>query len=121
MMSIPSVRGFEMGDGFESCKHKGSEDWDLWNEDFTTKTNHCGGIQGGISNGMEIRFSVGFKPIASLLRSIPAIDTNGHINMVENKGRHDVCCLFRAVVIVEAMAALAVADMIKRSQLSKMK
>jgi chorismate synthase len=115
MMSIPSAKSFEIGDGLESCKRFGSEDIDHWNCDFTTQTNHSGGVQGGISNGMDIVFSVGFKPIASIQR-IRAINPQGEITEIENNGRHDCCNLFRARVIVESMAALTIADLIKRAK-----
>ena len=115
MMSIPSAKSIEIGDGLESCKRFGSEDIDHWNTDFTTQTNHCGGVQGGISNGMDVVFSVGFKPIASI-RTIRAINPQGEITEVENNGRHDCCQLFRARVIVESMAALTIADLIKRAK-----
>jgi chorismate synthase len=114
MMSIPSAKSFEIGDGLESCKRFGSEDIDHWNEDFTTQTNHSGGIQGGISNGMDVVLRIGFKPIASI-RTIRAINPQGEITEVENSGRHDCCQVFRARVIVESMAALVVADLIKRA------
>lgn len=115
MMSIPSAKSFEIGDGLESCKRFGSEDIDNWNCDFTTQTNHSGGVQGGISNGMDIVFSVGFKPIASI-QKIRAINSQGEIAEIENNGRHDCCNLFRARVIVESMAALTIADLIKRAK-----
>jgi chorismate synthase len=115
MISIPSAKSFEIGDGLESCKRLGSQDIDHWNQDFTTQTNHSGGLQGGISNGMQIVFSVGFKPIASISK-IRAINPQGEITEIENKGRHDCCNLFRARVIVESMAALTIADFIKRAK-----
>jgi len=119
MMSIPAAKCFEVGDGFNACKQYGSEQLDHWDEDFTTKTNHSGGIQGGISNGMDIIFKVGFKPIATLYREIPCIDKNGIIHNIENKGRHDKCFIPRAVVVVEAMAALTIADHLLRSFTNK--
>jgi chorismate synthase len=115
MISIPSAKSFEIGDGLESCKRLGSQDIDHWSQDFTTQTNHSGGIQGGISNGMQIVFSVGFKPIASI-GTIRTINPQGEIIEIENKGRHDCCQLFRARVVVEAMAALTIADFIKRAK-----
>lgn len=119
MMSIPAAKCFEVGDGSDACKQYGSEQLDHWDEDFTTKTNHSGGIQGGISNGMDIIFKVGFKPIATLYREIPCIDKNGIIHNIENKGRHDKCFIPRAVVVVEAMAALTIADHLLRSFTNK--
>lgn len=115
MISIPSAKSFDIGDGLESCKRLGSEDIDHWNQDFTTQTNHCGGVQGGITNGMDVVFSVGFKPIASI-RTIRAINPQGEIAEIENNGRHDCCNLFRARVVVESMAALTIADFIKRAK-----
>ena len=115
MISIPSAKSFEIGDGLESCKRLGSQDIDHWSQDFTTQTYHSGGIQRGISNGMQVVFSVGFKPIASIC-TIRAINPQGEIIEIENKGRHDCCQLFRARVVVEAMAALTIADFIKRAK-----
>lgn len=115
MMSIPSAKSFEIGDGLESCKRFGSEDIDHWNTDFTTQTNHSGGIQGGISNGMDVVLHIGFKPISSI-RTIRAINPQGEITEIENNGRHDCCQVFRARVVVEAMAALTIADLIKRTK-----
>ena len=115
MMSITSAKSFEIGDGLESCKRFGSEDIDHWNTDFTTQTNHSGGIQGGISNGMDVVLHIGFKPIASI-RTIRAINPQGEITEVENNGRHDCCQVFRARVVVEVMAALTIADLIKRTK-----
>lgn len=119
MISIPAAKGFEIGNGFSSCKEYGSNQLDNWNQDFSTKTNHSGGIQGGISNGMDINFKVGFKPIATLYREIPCIDKNGNIHNIENKGRHDRCFIPRAVVVVESMAALIIADHLLRSYTNK--
>lgn len=121
MISIPAAKGFEIGDGFESCKQYGSEQLDNWNENFTTKTNHSGGIQGGISNGMDINFRVGFKPIATIYREIECIDKNGAIYNIINKGRHDKCLIPRAVVVVESMAAITIADHLLRSYTNKIK
>lgn len=119
IMSIPASKGFEIGDGFASTTKYGSEQLDDWNNDFTTKTNHSGGIQAGISNGMEINIKAGFKPIASLYRKVECIDKEGEIHNVENSGRHDRCFIPRAVVVVEAMVALVVADHLLRSFTNK--
>lgn len=110
MLSINAVKGFEYGSGFEGSKMKGSEHNDLFNENGTTKTNHSGGIQGGISNGMDIYFNVAFKPVATLIQKQDALDSSGNIVEMEGKGRHDPCVVPRAVPIVEAMAALVLAD-----------
>ncbi len=119
IMSIPATKGFEIGDGFDSTRKYGSEQLDDWNKDFTTKTNHSGGIQAGISNGMDINIKAGFKPIASLYRKVDSIDKEGEIHNVENSGRHDRCFIPRAVVIVEAMVALTVCDHLLRSFTNK--
>lgn len=121
LISIPAAKGFEIGDGFESSKEYGSNQLDNWNKDFSTKTNHSGGIQGGISNGMDITLKVAFKPIATLYREIPCIDKDGDIYNVENKGRHDKCFIPRAVVVVESMVALTIADHLLRSFTNKIK
>ena len=110
MLSINAVKGFEYGGGFESAKMKGSEHNDLFNNDGTTKTNYSGGIQGGISNGMDIYFKVAFKPVATLLQKQDVLTNQGDIIALQGKGRHDPCVVPRAVPIVEAMAALVIAD-----------
>ena len=110
MLSINAVKGFEYGSGFCGAKMKGSEHNDLFNEDGTTKTNLSGGIQGGISNGMDIYFRVAFKPVATLLQKQEVLTSNGTIEEQQGKGRHDPCVLPRAVPIVEAMTALVLAD-----------
>ena len=110
MLSINAVKGFEYGSGFCGAKMKGSEHNDLYNEDGTTKTNLSGGIQGGISNGMDIYFRVAFKPVATLLQKQKVLTNEGEIIEQQGKGRHDACVVPRAVPIVEAMAALVMAD-----------
>ena len=110
MLSINAVKGFEYGSGFCGAKMKGSDHNDLYNTDGTTKTNLSGGIQGGISNGMDIYFRVAFKPVATLIQKQEALDNKGNIIEQQGKGRHDPCVLPRAVPIVEAMAALVIAD-----------
>ncbi|MFB9121437.1 chorismate synthase [Bergeyella porcorum] len=111
MMNINAAKGFEYGSGFCGAKMTGKEHNDLFNEDFTTKTNLSGGIQGGISNGMDIYFRVAFKPIATLLRPQESIDQDGNPIIVEGKGRHDPCVVPRAVPIVENLAAFVLADL----------
>ncbi|WP_407482736.1 chorismate synthase [Elizabethkingia meningoseptica] len=111
MLNINACKGFEYGSGFCGAKMLGSEHNDLFNEDGTTKTNLSGGIQGGISNGMDIYFRVAFKPIATILRPQESIDKEGNPVTVEGKGRHDPCVLPRAVPVVEALAAFVLADM----------
>ncbi len=110
MLSINAVKGFEYGSGFCGAKMKGSEHNDLYNSDGTTKTNFSGGIQGGISNGMDIYFRVAFKPVATIMQKQETIDNNGVIVEMQGKGRHDPCVVPRAVPIVEAMAAMVLAD-----------
>ncbi|AQX03985.1 chorismate synthase [Elizabethkingia meningoseptica] len=111
MLNINACKGFEYGSGFCGAKMLGSEHNDLFNEDGTTKTNLSGGIQGGISNGMDIYFRAAFKPIATILRPQESIDKDGNPVTVEGKGRHDPCVLPRAVPVVEALAAFVLADM----------
>ena len=112
MLSINAVKGFEYGSGFEGVKMKGSEHNDSFNPDGTTQTNYSGGIQGGISNGMDIYFNVAFKPVATLLQAYETIDKDGNKVQAKGKGRHDPCVVPRAVPIVEAMAALVLADFV---------
>lgn len=110
MLSINAVKGFEYGSGFCGAQMKGSAHNDLFNEDGTTKTNLSGGIQGGISNGMDIYFRVAFKPVATIIQKQNTIDNQGNIKEMQGKGRHDPCVVPRAIPIVEAMAALVIAD-----------
>lgn len=110
MLSINAVKGFEYGSGFCGAKMKGTEHNDLFNEDGTTKTNLSGGIQGGISNGMDIYFRVAFKPVATVIQKQDALNSDGKIVEMQGKGRHDPCVVPRAIPIVEAMAALVIAD-----------
>jgi chorismate synthase len=110
MLSINAVKGFEYGSGFCGAKMMGSEHNDAFNEDGSTKTNLSGGIQGGISNGMDIYFRVAFKPVATTLQRQETINNKGETVEMQGKGRHDPCVVPRAVPIVEAMAALVLAD-----------
>ena len=110
MLSINAVKGFEYGSGFCGAKMKGSQHNDLLNTDGTTKSNLSGGIQGGISNGMDIYFRVAFKPVATIMQKQQTINTDGEEVIMQGKGRHDPCVVPRAVPIVEAMAALVLAD-----------
>ena len=111
MMNINAAKGFEYGSGFCGAKMTGKDHNDLFNDDFTTKTNLSGGIQGGISNGMDIYFRVAFKPVATILRPQESLDKEGNKVILEGKGRHDPCVVPRAVPIVEALAAFVLADM----------
>lgn len=110
MLSINAVKGFEYGSGFHGSTMYGSEHNDAFNTDGTTKTNFSGGIQGGISNGMDIYFNVAFKPVATLIQKYETINSKGEVVQAQGKGRHDPCVVPRAVPIVEAMAALVLAD-----------
>ncbi|MDO6600049.1 chorismate synthase [Tenacibaculum sp. 1_MG-2023] len=110
MLSINAVKGFEFGSGFCGAKMKGSEHNDIFNEDGTTVSNLSGGIQGGISNGMDIYFRVAFKPVATIMQNQQTINSEGELTEIHGKGRHDPCVVPRAVPIVEALAALVLAD-----------
>ena len=110
MLSINAVKGFEYGSGFHGSTMYGSDHNDAFNTNGTTKTNFSGGIQGGISNGMDIYFNVAFKPVATLIQEYETIDKEGKVVQMHGKGRHDPCVVPRAVPIVEAMAALVIAD-----------
>ncbi len=110
MLSINAVKGFEYGSGFCGAKMKGSEHNDIFNEDQSTQTNLSGGIQGGISNGMDIYFRVAFKPVATIMQAQQTIDRDGNIVEMIGKGRHDPCVVPRAVPIVEALSAMVLTD-----------
>lgn len=120
MLSINAVKGFEYGSGFEGVKMKGSAHNDAFNADGSTQTNNSGGIQGGISNGMDIYFNVAFKPVATVMQTQDTIDKDGNSVEMQGKGRHDPCVVPRAVPIVEAMAALVLADFTLLNRLSKL-
>jgi chorismate synthase len=119
MLSINAVKGFEYGGGFCASKMKGSDHNDLFNEDGTTKSNLSGGIQGGISNGMDIYFRVAFKPVATLLQKQDVLTNDGKIIEQQGKGRHDPCVVPRAVPIVEALAAMVLVDFTLLDKASK--
>ena len=117
MLSINAVKGFEYGSGFEGVKLRGSQHNDeFYNEGgrIRTRTNFSGGIQGGISNGEDIYFNVAFKPVATIMQDQNSVDKEGNEAVVTGKGRHDPCVVPRAVPIVEAMAALVLADFLLR-------
>ena len=120
MLNINACKGFEYGSGFCGAKMTGKDHNDLFNEDFSTKTNLSGGIQGGISNGMDIYFRVAFKPVATILRPQESIDSEGNKVIVEGKGRHDPCVVPRAVPIVENLAAFVLADLFLINKLRKL-
>lgn len=113
MLSINAVHGFEFGSGFEGSEMRGSEHNDIFitsHAGVRTITNYSGGIQGGISNGMPIDFKVAFKPVATIMHNQATVDAEGNAAEISGKGRHDPCVVPRAVPIVEAMAALVIAD-----------
>jgi chorismate synthase len=123
MLSINAVKGFEYGSGFEGIKERGSQHNDeFYNEGgrIRTKTNKSGGVQGGISNGEDIYFNVAFKPVATIMQDQSSVDKAGNEVTVSGKGRHDPCVVPRAVPIVEAMAALVIADFDLRKKISKL-
>jgi len=118
MLGIGGAKGFEIGSGFKSSMMRGSENNDEWvnnGKEVVTKTNHSGGVQGGISNGMNIAFNVAFKPTASIAKKQQTIDREGNRVEFITKGRHDVCYVPRAVVVVEAMSALVIMDHFMRN------
>ncbi len=124
MMSINAVKGFEYGSGFEGVKMLGSEHNDAFYTDpqgnVRTRTNFSGGVQGGISNGEDIYFRVAFKPVATIMQDQESVNEKGEPTTVSGKGRHDPCVVPRAVPIVEAMAALVLADFFLRAQQNRM-
>ncbi len=123
MLSINAVKGFEYGSGFAGTRLHGSEHNDAFAHDSAgqviTTTNHSGGIQGGISNGMDIYFNVAFKPVATIIQDQQSVDNIGNDITLHGKGRHDPCVVPRAVPIVEAMAALVLADHLLRYKATK--
>lgn len=123
MLSINAVHGFEYGSGFSGSEMRGSEHNDVFVADANgpkTITNFSGGIQGGISNGMDIDFTVAFKPVATIMHNQQTVNAAGEASEIKGKGRHDPCVVPRAVVIVEAMAALVLADQLLRSKINKL-
>jgi len=123
MLGINAAKGFQIGSGYNSIGMKGSEHNDAFyteNGVVKTRTNHSGGIQGGISNGQEITFDVVFKPVATIMQDQESIDDEGNTAVVSGKGRHDPCVLPRAVPIVDAMAALVLVDFWLRNRMVKL-
>ena len=120
LLSINAVKGVEFGSGFCASEMRGSDHNDLFNTDGTTKTNRSGGIQGGISNGMDIYFRVAFKPASTIIQSQKSINNSGEEITLEAKGRHDPCVVPRAVPIVEAMTAMVLADFYLFNRTSKL-
>ncbi|MFD2573397.1 chorismate synthase [Spirosoma soli] len=123
MLSINAVKGFEYGSGFAGAELYGSAHNDEFYTDadghVRTKTNHSGGVQGGISNGEDIYFRTAFKPVATIMQDQDSVDVHGQPVTVSGKGRHDPCVVPRAVPIVESMAALVLADMFLRNKASR--
>ncbi|WP_026899222.1 chorismate synthase [Daejeonella oryzae] len=127
MLSINAVHGFEYGSGFSGSEMFGSEHNDLLipnssadeTGNYKTLTNFSGGVQGGISNGMDITFKVAFKPVATIMQSQATVNSSGEAAEIKGKGRHDPCVVPRAVAIVEAMAALVIADHFLRNKTSR--
>ena len=113
MMTINATKGFDYGDGFASVTGRGSQQNDIFFDDngaINTRTNHSGGIQGGISNGQDIYFRVAFKPVATILSEQQTVGVDGKDTIISARGRHDPCVVPRAVPVVEAMAALTILD-----------
>lgn len=123
MLSINAVHGFEYGSGFAGSEMLGSEHNDIFvnpeqdAKQLKTRTNFSGGIQGGISNGMDITFRVAFKPVATIMRPQPTVNQTGEASEITGKGRHDPCVVPRAVIIVEAMTALVLADHLLKNRI----
>ncbi len=120
MMNIPAVKGFEYGSGFEGTKMKGSEHNDIFLKNTKTKTNFSGGIQGGISNGMDIYFKIAFKPVATIMKPQQSIDKFGKTVEIRGKGRHDPCVVPRAVPIVEALTSMVILDFLLINNTNKL-
>ena len=124
MLGINAVKGFEYGSGFEGVSMYGSEHNDEFYREkdrVRTKTNHSGGVQGGISNGEDIYFRVAFKPVATIMQDQESVTQSGEATTVSGKGRHDPCVVPRAVPIVEAMAALVITDFYLINQSAKLR
>ena len=122
MMTINAAKGFEIGEGFNAARMRGSE----YNDEFTfdgerirTKTNHSGGVQGGITNGEDIVFRVAFKPIPSVMLPQQTVDIHGNAVTLEIQGRHDTCVVPRVIPIVEAMAAMVTLDFVLLKKCNK--
>ncbi|MBR1625876.1 MAG: chorismate synthase [Bacteroidales bacterium] len=112
MMTVPSAVNFSLGDIPDRDTLYGSEDIDEWNDDFSTKTNHCGGVNAGLTNGMPIVFTVGFHAVHTLKKEMTLISRNGELKQVRIGGRHDICQVLRTPVIIESLAAMVITDFI---------
>ena len=122
MLSINAVKGFEYGSGFSGMRMRGSQHNDEFYKEanrIRTRTNHSGGIQGGISNGEDIYFNVAFKPVATIMQDQSTVDKEGNEVVLEARGRHDPCVVPRAVPIVEAMACMVLADHLLRQRTAR--
>lgn len=122
ILSINACKGFDIGTGFDAVGMRGSEHNDPFvkeGEKVSTSSNHSGGVQGGISNGMDIVFRAAFKPVATIQKDQKTIDKSGKRITIQGKGRHDPCVLPRAVPIVEAMTNLVLADAILFNRINK--
>lgn len=117
MLTINACKGFEIGSGFSGSRMRGSVHNDSWQQDRTTKTNRSGGIQGGISNGMDLIFRLAFKPTSTIMQTQTTINDKNEFVELEGKGRHDPCVLPRAVPIVDALTAFVLADMFLLSKI----
>jgi chorismate synthase len=122
MLSINAVHGFEYGSGFKGSEMRGSAHNDVFltGDQPKTRTNFSGGIQGGISNGMDITFVTAFKPVATIMHNQQTVNAAGEAAEIKGKGRHDPCVVPRAVIIVEAMAALVLADHLLRRRSNRL-
>ena len=123
MLTINAAKGFDYGDGFASVTGRGSRQNDIFYNDngaINTRTNHSGGIQGGISNGQDIYFRVAFKPVATILCEQPTVGVDGKDTVISARGRHDPCVVPRAVPVVEAMAAMVILDHYLLSRTSRL-
>ena len=123
MLTINAAKGFDYGDGFASVTGRGSQQNDIFYNDngsINTRTNHSGGIQGGISNGQDIYFRVAFKPVATILCEQPTVGVDGKDTVISARGRHDPCVVPRAVPVVEAMAAMVILDHYLLSRTSRL-
>ena len=122
MMTINAAKGFEIGEGFKAARMRGSECNDEFvfdGERIRTKTNHSGGVQGGITNGEDIIFRVAFKPIPSVMLPQQTVDIHGNPVTLEIQGRHDICVVPRVIPIVEAMAAMVTLDFVLLKKCNK--
>jgi chorismate synthase len=119
MLSINAVKGFELGSGFAAAAMRGSQHNDTYDENGEVLSNNAGGVLGGISNGEDLFFRLAFKPVATIMQDQQGLNDKGETITIKGKGRHDPCVVPRAVPIVEAMAALVLADFYLLSKTNK--